>query len=117
MVGDCNLYINGVFDEGEAEIEIMIAEQSARRKGIASVALRVMMTYANVELAVTRFIAKIKADNVPSRKLFQKLHFQPLPDDDDCDSLHDTDRAADNREPDESTLLGTPNCFGEVELL
>eukprot|EP01108_Squamamoeba_japonica_P000558 TRINITY_DN1187_c1_g1_i1.p1 TRINITY_DN1187_c1_g1~~TRINITY_DN1187_c1_g1_i1.p1 ORF type:complete len:223 (+),score=96.82 TRINITY_DN1187_c1_g1_i1:82-750(+) len=101
MIGDVNVYINGVFEAGEAEIEVMIAEESARRLGLAREALALMMTYARTHLAVDTFIAKINATNTPSRRLFQSIGFR----------APDYDTAVDD-----SGLFGTPNVFGEVEL-
>ena len=53
----------------------MIADVSARRKGLAREALRLMMGYAVESLAVRTFVAKIGHDNVPSRVLFRQLGF------------------------------------------
>ena len=75
MVGDVNLYFNDHDDANAAEIEIMIADVSARRKGIAREALRLMMGYAVESLAVTTFVAKIGHDNVQSNNLFRQLGF------------------------------------------
>ncbi|ODN03080.1 N-acetyltransferase 9 [Orchesella cincta] len=61
-----------------AEIEIMIAEKSARRKGLASEALTLIMTFGKEELGVQKFIAKIKEDNESSIALFQKLGFREV---------------------------------------
>mgnify|MGYP001337676078 CR=1 FL=1 len=62
-------------DANAAEIEIMIADVSARRKGLASEALRLMQGYAMENLDVSRFIAKIGFDNEKSRRLFEGLGF------------------------------------------
>lgn len=75
MVGDVNLYFNDHDDANAAEIEIMIADVSARRKGLASEALRLMQGYAMENLDVSRFIAKIGFDNEKSRRLFEGLGF------------------------------------------
>lgn len=59
-----------------AEIEIMIAEQSARRKGYGSVAIKLITQYAIEWLSITRFIAKINDDNAPSIAMFtNSLHY------------------------------------------
>ena len=84
MVGDCNLFFLENFFEDEqqsqhkysvAEIEIMIAESKARKKGIAHESLLILMNYAITNLHTTTFVAKIGEDNTPSIKLFQKLGF------------------------------------------
>lgn len=75
MVGDVNLYFNDHDDANAAEIEIMIADVSARRKGLASEALRLMQGYAMENLDVSRFIAKIGFENEKSRRLFEGLGF------------------------------------------
>ena len=54
----------------------MIAEPSARRRGLAKEALQLLLAYAVQELAVTRFVAKIKMENAASLGLFaEKLGF------------------------------------------
>jgi RimJ/RimL family protein N-acetyltransferase len=75
MVGDVNLYFNDHDDARAGEIEIMIADVAARRKGIAQEALRLMMGYAVHELGVRTFVAKIGFDNEKSIALFRKLGF------------------------------------------
>lgn len=50
MAGDCNLFWNDHDDENTAEIEIMIAEERSRRKGIATEALTLFMAYAAGQL-------------------------------------------------------------------
>ena len=73
MVGDTNLFING---EGEAEAEIMIAEQEARGKKMGWEAMMLMLRYGVEMLNISRFEVKIKTDNVASVKMFSKLGFE-----------------------------------------
>jgi hypothetical protein len=40
MAGDVNIFRNNVDDPAEGEIEIMIAEERSRKKGIAKEALK-----------------------------------------------------------------------------
>jgi RimJ/RimL family protein N-acetyltransferase len=75
MAGDVNLYWNDHDDPNTAEIEIMVAEQQSRRKGIAREALTLLMTYAISKLNVTTFRAKIGDDNLPSQSLFKSLGY------------------------------------------
>ncbi|KAH9475804.1 N-acetyltransferase 9 [Psilocybe cubensis] len=103
MVGDVNIFLHGtiptteesVIDEDEfhAEVEIMIAEPSYRRKGLAIEALQLMLGYATGKLQAfglsnttsiptsplnippNSLITKISETNIPSIKLFEKLGF------------------------------------------
>lgn len=60
-----------------AEVEIMIAEQSARRSGFGQIAMKLMTQYAVEWLGIKRFIAKISQDNTPSLMMFQnKLQYK-----------------------------------------
>ena len=79
MVGDVNLFFNDADDPHVAEIEIMIAEPSARGKGMGLEAVRIMMQYGRSVLGVTKYVAKIGYDNVASIRMFQnKLGFQEV---------------------------------------
>ena len=72
MVGDVNCFLNDRDgDKTIAEIEIMIAEKSAKRKGLASEALQLMMLYCRQHLGIIRFYAKIGEDNKASLALFK----------------------------------------------
>ncbi|CAI2167274.1 1871_t:CDS:2 [Funneliformis geosporum] len=72
MIGDVNLFFNDSDNPSIAEIEIMIAEQSYRRSGLAKNALLLMFHYAINKLNVTKFIAKISTNNQPSIQLFTR---------------------------------------------
>lgn len=77
-VGDVNMFMSENLQDA-AEIEIMIAEPSARRRGVAQTALRWMMGYASKSFGVHRVLAKIKDDNESSIRLFRdKLGFKLL---------------------------------------
>mmetsp|Transcript_34213 Transcript_34213/g.75893 ORF Transcript_34213/g.75893 Transcript_34213/m.75893 type:complete len:206 (-) Transcript_34213:1962-2579(-) len=76
MAGDVNLFFNDPDDRTTAEIEVMVAEQKSRRKGIAAQALGLFMAYATDKLGVQRFLAKILESNSASITLFDKLGFQ-----------------------------------------
>jgi RimJ/RimL family protein N-acetyltransferase len=88
MVGDVNLFLSmdeTVGDDGvtavssilQAEVEIMIAEPSARRKGIAFAAVQHMLSYGASSLGVRRFFVKISDDNAASTAMFKdKLGFK-----------------------------------------
>lgn len=74
MAGDCNLFFESL-ESGEAEIEVMVAEEKSRRKGLARESLLILMYYAMENLGVHTFIAKIREQNTPSLNLFQALGF------------------------------------------
>ncbi|KAH6596521.1 hypothetical protein BASA50_005071 [Batrachochytrium salamandrivorans] len=76
MIGDVNLYFNDVYDKSSAEIEIMIAEPSARHKGYGRRAVLLMMTYGIENLGVSKYTAKISLTNIPSHDLFESLGFK-----------------------------------------
>ncbi|KAI1308389.1 N-acetyltransferase 9 [Mortierella claussenii] len=79
MVGDVNLFFNDHDDAYSAEIEIMIAEPSYRRKGMGLEALRMMITYAYKSLGTKRITAKISTENKGSIQLFlTQLGFQQI---------------------------------------
>lgn len=73
MAGDVNLYINDYYDGNRAEIEVMIAEKSHRRKGLAKEALQMMMLFGVRNLQLSCFYAKINKDNSDSIALFKRL--------------------------------------------
>jgi hypothetical protein len=86
MVGDVNLFLsldeevddhgNVVVSRLQGELEIMVAEKRARRKGMAEKAIRCMIGYAG-EAGVERLFVKIGDGNDASRELFEKkLGFQ-----------------------------------------
>ncbi len=52
MIGDVNLFFNDNEDPHSAELEIMIAEEGARGKGIGKEALQLMMRYGIGDLKV-----------------------------------------------------------------
>ena len=72
MIGDCNYYCNVDEEPYTAEIEIMIAETSVRRKGLAQEALKMFFVYGHQELGITKMVAKISLNNIKSLKLFQE---------------------------------------------
>jgi len=92
MVGDVNLFFNDVDHPHTAEVELMIAEPTFRRKGIGKQALSMMLLYGVMvtsslllspsfnsfmrlgyeDLGVKEYTAKIGMDNVASQRLFQK---------------------------------------------
>ena len=78
MCGDVNIFLNDHDDpKHTAEIEIMVAEQGSRRKGIAVEALEIFMSYCHMALGVKTFRAKIGFDNAPSLALFRdKMKFR-----------------------------------------
>lgn len=75
MVGDTNLFIN-IDDPSKAEIEIMIAEEKARKKGLGLEATMMMMLYGLEDLRLKTYEAKISLSNEISINMFKKLSFQ-----------------------------------------
>jgi len=87
MVGDVNLYLDeGTEDEEEegvdtegtspsrplrAEVEVMVAVPTLRRRGLAAAAVRAAVGWAATSLGVTRFVAKILESNEASLALFR----------------------------------------------
>lgn len=87
MIGDCNLFLLSRDADSDTdacagrsfEIEVMVAEKSHRRRGLAEEAVRLLMQYAIQVLGATQFVAKILESNLGSLALFQcKLHFTEL---------------------------------------
>ncbi|GAB6020395.1 N-acetyltransferase 9 [Chamberlinius hualienensis] len=75
MVGDVNLFL---CDEEpfSAEVEIMIAEEAFRGRGLGTQAILLMMGYGVSNLSIKSFTAKIKLKNEQSIRLFEKLGFK-----------------------------------------
>lgn len=75
VIGDVDLFF---FPEGEAEVNIMIASPEWRRHGHASEALTLAIQYAMQRLEVSKFVAKIGADNEASCKFFERHGFKRI---------------------------------------
>ncbi|KAK6625583.1 hypothetical protein RUM43_005882 [Polyplax serrata] len=60
------------------EVEIMIAEENARGKGLGKEALLMMLRYCVNNLGVNCFEAKIGISNYPSISLFSKIGFEKI---------------------------------------
>ncbi|CAJ1917055.1 unnamed protein product [Cylindrotheca closterium] len=96
MVGDVNLFLSHVEPEEDeegtagaltlppptaekpliqAEIDIMIAENNYKRRGLGKAATCSMLLYGANKLNVHRFFCKINEDNLASIKLFEGLGF------------------------------------------
>ena len=94
MIGDVNLFLTDASDEEDdqaieqtnsgkvlrkqGELEIMIAEQSARRKGNASQALTLMICYAmqHLHLGPEHFLVRIGMNNTKSIHMFERMGFE-----------------------------------------
>lgn len=72
MIGDVNLHL---LDDAEAEVDVMICDSAFRRNGHASRALVALMQSGKEALQIKRFVAKIKAGNEASLRMFRKLGF------------------------------------------
>lgn len=88
MAGDINLFFHPYIEENEAEIDVMIGEKSARQQGLAKAAVLIMIDFGNAFYKKTRFIAKIKKDNVPSISLFKKLGFSQFAEIESFEEVH-----------------------------
>ena len=53
-----------------AEVDVMIAEPTARRRGLATESLRLLLGYAALELGTRTFVAKIGFANLASQACF-----------------------------------------------
>ncbi|RCN43839.1 acetyltransferase, GNAT family [Ancylostoma caninum] len=69
MIGDVNLFLQSEDDTGE--LEVMVAEETARGSGVGTEAVSLMISYALNELPVKRFFVKITDDNTASLHLFE----------------------------------------------
>lgn len=74
-VGDVNLFLNDHDDRTAAEVEVMVADATSRRSGIASTAIALMLAWAASTVGLTRAVAKIGRDNAASLALFDRLGF------------------------------------------
>lgn len=72
MVGDVNMFLNDRDDPSVAELEIMVAESSARRLGIGREAVQLMMHFGMTKLNLTRFFVKINEVNAGSIAMFKR---------------------------------------------
>ncbi|XP_064552664.1 alpha/beta-tubulin-N-acetyltransferase 9 [Drosophila montana] len=80
MVGDTNLFVRHDEESQQyvAEAEIMIAAPEARGKGYGREAMLLMFKYAQQQLPVTKFEAKIDMDNAISLRLFERFQFSEV---------------------------------------
>jgi len=75
-VGDVNVFVHVEDARRTGELEVMIAERSARGKGLAFEAVCALMLYAARVLRLDSFVAKVGFDNTASLALFAKLAFE-----------------------------------------
>ncbi|XP_077297749.1 microtubule-associated Nat9 [Arctopsyche grandis] len=75
MIGDTNLFISAD-DPAKAEVEIMVAEPSARKKGFGREATTMMMLYGIENLRLKTFEVKISLDNTISINMFKQFDFR-----------------------------------------
>ena len=75
MIGDTNIYFTDHSDPLLGEIEIMIAHEQSRGRGLGQEIALAMMKFAKEVLGAEQLIAKIKFDNEPSLRLFKRLGF------------------------------------------
>ncbi|XP_023163563.1 N-acetyltransferase 9-like protein [Drosophila hydei] len=81
MLGDTNLFVRQDDDEPQqyvAEAEIMIASPEARGKGYGREAMLLMLKYAQQQLPLGKFEAKIDMDNAVSLRLFKSFQFNEV---------------------------------------
>lgn len=89
MIGDVNLFLSTEENDDKspsaatspkrrAEMEIMIAEPSARRQGYALGTMQVFLSWASeaLNLPPSAFFARVGAGNAGSIALFEKLGFR-----------------------------------------
>lgn len=87
LIGDTNLFLSAddVTDEATntnlecdqqliGEAEIMIAEPTARKKGMGKESMLLMLKYG-ISLGLKKFIVKIGYDNIKSQTMFKKFQF------------------------------------------
>jgi RimJ/RimL family protein N-acetyltransferase len=72
MIGDVNMFFNDYENPHAAELEIMIAEEAFRGKGIGKEAICLMMHYGFTKLNVNKFFVKINKSNIVSIEMFKK---------------------------------------------
>ena len=76
MIGDINLFLSIEDKSINAEIEIMIAEESHRGLGKGKEAVLSMIRFGTEIIGIKRFVAKIKYNNNSSQHLFTKFGFK-----------------------------------------
>jgi RimJ/RimL family protein N-acetyltransferase len=69
MAGDVNIILNC---DGGAEVMVMIAEESCRRKGLAQAAVELIIWFVHMKRNISRFFCKISSKNTASLTLFEK---------------------------------------------
>ncbi len=72
MAGDVNLFKK---EEGEWEINFMVAEKASRRKGIANEGVLLAMEWSKAVLGAKWIVAKVASENTASQALLEKLGF------------------------------------------
>ncbi|KAK5575140.1 hypothetical protein RB653_010396 [Dictyostelium firmibasis] len=81
MIGDVNIFFNEYEDiEGTGELEVMIAEPTSRRKGLAREAISILMGYGVEKLSTKKYIVKIGESNQPSIQMFNSMNFKQIGD-------------------------------------
>jgi RimJ/RimL family protein N-acetyltransferase len=76
-VGDVGIFLHPWLEDYECEIEVMIAVQEFRRRGIAVAVIEFLIQFIKVERKERKkMIAKIKQGNIKSIRMFEKLGFK-----------------------------------------